>query len=114
MPAAVLDIEIIRGDNDPATIWQLVDDNGQPFTEPSSSFVLVVVWQGGQIVRQTGVDPSLVYDPAQAMVTWTPSTAETASLPLGRLASYSLQRRTADQHRMFVTGMITGTGRPIL
>jgi len=114
MSAAILEVTIQRGDNDPAVVWQIVDDAGNPFMEPSSSFVLMVTWRGGSIRKDSGVSASgLTYDAETATVTWTPTTAESASLPKGRLSWYTLQRRDDDNRRVFVEGMITGLGDPV-
>lgn len=113
MPAAILDVEIQRGDNDPAVIWKIVDDNGQPFMEPSSTFVLLINWRGLIIRKDSAASDGLTYDAPKATVMWTPTPAETASIPLGRLASYSLQRRAGSAHRTFVAGRVIGLGAPV-
>ena len=108
--------QVIRaGDNAPTLYWR------HDFDLAGSEAVVTVTWSGGSLRRSSAdgdlqvVSWATFADDADAnpalidTVVWSPSTADRASIPLGRVATYALQRAVPrdGEVRTYFTGYIT-------
>lgn len=117
-------IEIRRGNNDPAVIWEFLKADGSPADLTGSIFALAVAWPGlprggfgdmtpaGQIEHSSdpAVDASasaLIVDAAAGRVTWPYSLAESQQIPRGQGPRYELTRTISGKTRTWAGGPVT-------
>lgn len=101
------DIAIIRGNNYPPAMWQfLVSENPDVlFSLVGSVFKLTITWPGGaDIIKASDVNPELAIDFVNSVLAWNYTTAQSRSLPLGRIARYELERWIGGTQQSLVVG----------
>jgi hypothetical protein len=90
------DMAITQGNNYPPMIWQfLVSENPDVLFDISgSTFKLTLTWPGGSLQKVSGIDADadLMVDLSNSTLIWNYSIAETWLLPVGRVATYELER----------------------
>lgn len=106
----IIDFTVRRGNNNPAMIWALQDVDQEQFPVDGRVFVLTIAWRGDSMSRRSDAGEGLSVDPATSQVTWTPTIAESRSIPLGRRARYELECRTGDEQVTIAAGSVTGAG----
>jgi hypothetical protein len=62
------------------------------------------------IAKNSEAADGLVIDVPGATITWTPSLAESRLIPLGRVASYELERRIGEAQEIVAWGQVEGLG----
>lgn len=103
--ATVLDFSLHRGTNEPVVEWAF-----PPSFDVDEEWELSVSWRGGSL-RASSEDGGLVVDLSERLVRWAYAAADTRLLPLGRVATYELERRTdAGGERVYAEGHITVAG----
>jgi hypothetical protein len=103
-------IRIWRGATRPVA-WRLQTGDGNLFDLTGSTFRLSVAAAGVVLIaKDSEASDGLVIDVSQATVTWTPSLVESRLIPLGRLASYELERRIGDDQEIVAWGQVEGLG----
>ncbi|HEX2554260.1 MAG TPA: hypothetical protein VHL98_11190 [Microvirga sp.] len=100
----MLDFSLHRGTNEPVVEWEF-----PPSFDVDVGWELSVSWRGGSL-RATSEEGGLVIDLGERVVRWAYTVAQTRLLPLGRVATYELERRTDTGQRVYATGHITVTG----
>jgi hypothetical protein len=101
------DIGIVQGNNYPPAKWQfLVSENPDVlFDLTGTVFKLKVTWPGGApITKSSDLDAELAVDLATSILTWNYSTAQSRSLPLGRIARYELERWIGGSQQSLIAG----------
>lgn len=101
------DIEITRGNNFPPAKWQFLasEDPDVYFPLDGSTFKLEVTWPGAAaIIKTSPGDPELVIDLDVSTLTWNYSTAQSRSLPLGRIARYEIERWAGTTQQSLIVG----------
>lgn len=104
------DLEIIKGNNYPPAMWQFLvsEDPDVLFPLDGSVFKLTVTWApSGTIVKASDVDPELVIDFEQSVLTWNYTAAQARALPLGRIARYELERWIGTTQQSLISGRIS-------
>ncbi|WP_043349031.1 hypothetical protein [Methylobacterium sp. B1] len=119
-------IEIRRGNNDPAVIWEFANADGSPADLSGSVFVLTVAWPAIPLSAFNGVQPAasfshssdpvvgdgvLIIDAAAGRVTWPYSLAESELIPRGLAQgalgpNYDLTRTLAGRTRSWAGGPV--------
>ena len=108
---ALVDFDFWRGSNLPPVIWGPEMENGAPFPAAGSRFILTISWDGGLIRKDTEVEAdAFVLDERTSELTWTPTLAESRSIPIGPVAQYEIERRIGSFQEPFITGIINGKG----
>lgn len=102
-------IRIWRGATRPVG-WRLKDGNGDLFDLTGSSFQLSIAAAGVVLIAKNSDADGLAIDISGATVTWTPSLAESRLIPLGRVASYELERRIGATQEIVAWGSVEGLG----
>ncbi|MDH2313162.1 hypothetical protein [Methylobacterium brachiatum] len=113
-------IEIRRGNDDPAVIWEFANADGTPANLAGSVFVLEVAWPAqpalafkggglaGEIAHGSDAgDGALVVDPAAGRVTWNYTLVESETIPRGGGSRYVLRRRIGGKTRDWAGGSVT-------
>lgn len=109
--AALVDFDLWRGSNLPPAIWAPQTESGAAFPTAGSVFVLNIQWPGGFIEKSTAVSGSgFVNNERTSELTWTPTLAESRSIPPGPVAEYFIERRIGSYHMPFIMGVINGKG----
>lgn len=100
------DITITRGNNYPPAKWQFLESENPDvlFNLAGSVLKLRVDWPGGSLTRTTGIDPDLVIDLVNSMLTWNYSVAQSRLMPLGRVANYELERWISSTQQTLIDG----------
>ncbi|MEZ0252621.1 MAG: hypothetical protein ACAH20_16940 [Methylobacteriaceae bacterium] len=106
----IIDFTVRRGNNNPAMIWALQDEEGEPFPVEGRSLVLTIVWRDGSLTKESVANDGLSVDAATSQVTWTPTIGESRSIPPGRRARYELECRTGAEQVTIAAGSVTGAG----
>jgi len=103
-------IKIWRGTTRPVA-WRLKQGDGSLFDLAGSSFRLSIAASGATLIsKNSDAADGLAIDEGAATVTYTPSLAESRLVPLGRLASYELERRIDGAQEIVAWGQIEGLG----
>ncbi|MCB4803508.1 hypothetical protein QO001_000853 [Methylobacterium brachiatum] len=115
-------IEIRRGNDDPAVIWEFANADGTPANLAGSVFELVVAWPavpysaaagpqpGGEIAHSSDAvlgDGMLTIDVAAGRVTWPYTIAESDLIPRGQGPRYALRRVIGGKTRDWAGGPVT-------
>ena len=104
------DFEVWRGNSYRMAGWHF------PFALDGSDIVLTIRWGGGEIIRSLVAGGLEIADAeidgaTVPVVYWTPTVAESRSIPAGRIARYEVERRVPDgEHRTYVQGYVVGVG----
>ena len=102
-------IEIRRGNDDPAVIWEFDNADETPADLTGSVFSLVVAWSTGQITHSSdavGGDGVLTINAAAGRVTWPYTIAESDRIPRPRGARYVLRRTIGGKTRDWSGGEV--------
>ena len=103
-------IRIWRGATRPVA-WRLKDGDGNLFDLTGSTFQLSIAAAGVVLITKNSSNADgLAIDVPGATVTWTPSLAESRLIPLGRVASYELERRIGAAQEIVAWGSVEGLG----
>ncbi|SFJ67595.1 hypothetical protein [Methylobacterium brachiatum] len=115
-------IEIRRGNDDPAVIWEFANADGTPANLAGSVFELVVAWQAvpysaaggalpeGEITHSSDAvngDGALVVEGAAGRVIWPYTIAESDLIPRGQGPRYVLRRVIGGKTRDWAGGPVT-------
>lgn len=109
-------ISIDRGSSDPIVFrFKDEDEDGNQtlFDLTGSRLILTIAAKGVTLLRKdTELDPAAtVIDPAAATLTVALTPAETRLIPLGRVASYEVERwLSADDQSLMARGYVEGSG----
>jgi hypothetical protein len=91
--------------------WRLKDGDGDLFDLMGSTFQLSIAAAGVVLItKNSDTADGLAIDVPGATVTWTPTLAESRLIPLGRVASYELERRISDTQEIVAWGQVEGLG----
>lgn len=103
-----IDRTLWRGDNAPSLGWQFPDD----FAVAGSDYVLAVsVGSQGILTADTYSGSLTIVGNVGGRVIWSPTTDQTALIPLGTIAEYTLQRQVSGgEQRTYVYGFINAQG----
>ena len=103
-------IRIWRGATRPVG-WRLKDGDGNLFDLTGSTFQLSIAAAGIVLIaKSSDAADGLAIDVPGATVTWTPTLAESRLIPLGRVASYELERRIGTAQEIVAWGLVEGLG----
>ena len=103
-------IRIWRGTTRPVG-WRLKDGDGDLFDLTGSTFQLSIAAAGVVLLAKNSANADgLAIDVPNATVTWTPTLAESRLIPLGRVASYELERRIGSAQEILAWGQVEGFG----
>lgn len=109
MPASY-NMPIWRGNNSPVA-WRFKNADGSLFDLTGSRLILTIFWRGQRkITKDSSVDAAFVVDLVTSIATWTPTVAETRSIPLGSLAEYELERWIGAEQKTLVAGNVMAQG----
>lgn len=106
-PLDPADIAITRGNNSPPARWQfLQSENPDVLADlTGSNFKLTASWPGGSIAKASDVNPTeLSIDYLLSTLTWNYSTAQSRSLPLGRIARYEIEQWKGSGQQSLIAG----------
>lgn len=111
MKPGTYDFVLFRGTTTPLVVQLLEVDENDVETPVPFDDVRLSVYDGDTLLfRKSLGDGIEVTDSGQSEVTWTPTVAESRSIPLGPVAKYELEVRDGSSQRVFLTGTITGSG----
>jgi len=114
-------IEIRRGNDDPAVIWEFANADGTPADLTGSVFELAVAWPDVPYSAASGAQPAgeithssdpsigdgvLVIDIAAGSVTWPYTIAESDLIPRGTRPAYALRRVIGGKTRDWAGGPV--------
>ena len=103
-------IRIWRGATRPVG-WRFKDGDGNLFDLTGSSCRLSIAAAGVVLIAKNSESTDgLAIDVPGATVTWTPTLAESRLIPLGRVASYELERRIGSAQEILAWGPVEGLG----
>lgn len=85
---ATYDFDINRGSTEPVTIRLRNQETGILLDLTGATIALDIVRGAGRLISKTSADGGLAWDQPTGNITWTPTVAESLSIPNGRLANY--------------------------
>jgi hypothetical protein len=106
------DIPVTRGTSRAVT-FLIEQPGGSPLDLTGHDVELVIRWRGATDIALARDDGLTVTDGAGSVV-WFPSEAETAALPLGRVARWGLEWRAPDGSSEVAGGHLVVTEHPNL
>lgn len=103
------DFSLYLGDTTPIS-WQFLNADSSLFDITGYNFTLLIVYPTGQQSYTTPASAELTIDVPSSTLTWTPTTQESAALPLGPSSQYQLAALIDATVSTWVAGIITGLG----
>lgn len=101
------DFNITQGDTTPIN-FQFLNADGSFFDITSYNFRLIITYANGQQTYTTPGSAELSINTGTSTLTWTPTSAESALLPLGPSSTYGVAALLGMTIDTWVTGTITG------